>query len=151
MIQRKQSLFLIALAFLGIILLFLPTHRVQTNTGITDVCLVPINNEHLTSTAGHLTAVALNFVGIVLAFVALLIFKRRQLQIKLCYGLMIIWLILTMLISFASFVVPSETVIAVQPSYVGIIVGVGGMLCSYLAARFVKRDIELIKSADRIR
>lgn len=151
MIQRKQTLFLFLLVLLGIALLFFPASTVLTNTGTTDVYLVPIDHPALTSTTGHLTAIALNFIGLILTFVVIFLYQRRELQLKLCYGLMILWLILTLMISFCPFVAKTETVLSVQNTYFGTILGVIGMLTSYLAARFIKKDIELIKSSDRIR
>jgi hypothetical protein len=151
MIQRKQTLFLFVLVFCGIALLSVPGNTVTTNTGSVDVNLVPLKNAELTSSTGHLAAVALNFLGLILTSVTIFLYNKRTLQLKLCYGLMFLWLILTLMMAFCPFVVKTETVLAITDTHYDTFIGVVGMLAAYMAARFIKKDIELLKSADRIR
>ncbi len=151
MIQRRQTLFLFQLVFLGIALLFVSIATVTTNNGTVNVYLIPFSDPAVTSTSGHLAAIALNFIGLILTFVTVFLYKRRELQVKLCYGLMVIWLILTLMMAFCPFVEKTNTVISVENSYFGTIIGIFGMLAAYVAAHYIKKDIALIKSADRIR
>jgi hypothetical protein len=49
------------------------------------------------------------------------------------------------------FVVKTEEMIEVKINYFVVAIGAFSVLAAFLAARFIKKDIELLKSADRIR
>ena len=149
MIQRKQSLFLIQIIFLGLSLLFVPCQNISTKTVVTNVYLAPLTEYQ--STLGHLFAVALNFLGLIVATITLFTFKKRELQIKLCYALIAIWLVLIGMMLLCPFVVKTEEMIEVKINYFVVAIGAFSVLAAFLAARFIKKDIELLKSADRIR
>jgi hypothetical protein len=150
MIQRKQTLFLFQLIFLGIALLFVPVSEVTTTTGKMDVYLVPLRSP-LVSTSGHITAIAINFVALMLTFITIFLYKRRELQVKLCYALMVLWIILSLMMAFCPFVERTDVVIEIKNNYFGPIIGAFAVVAAFIAARFIKKDIELLKSADRIR
>ncbi|MBA3683025.1 MAG: DUF4293 family protein [Bacteroidetes bacterium] len=149
MIQRKQTLFLIELIFLGLALLFVPCQNILTQTGATHVYLMPLVD--FQSTAGHLFAVILNFIGLILATITIFIYKKRTLQVKLCYALIAIWLVLPAMMLFCPFVVKTEAILEVKTNYFVVAIALFSIIAGYLAARFIKKDIDLLKSADRIR
>jgi hypothetical protein len=151
MIQRKQTLFLFQLVFLGIALLFIPAQTVVTTHTPLDIYLVPIAAVQFSSSTWHLVAISLNFLGLVMAFVTIFLYRRRELQIKLCYLQMIIWAVLTLMILYCSFITWTDGVVKVEKNYLACIIGVLAIVAAFLAARFIKKDIELLKSADRIR
>lgn len=150
MIQRKQTLFLFQLIFCGIALLFIPSHKILSNQLSTDVFLIPSKDGSFASTTGHLAAIALNLIGLTLTFVTIFLFKKRELQIKLCYALMLIWITLIAMICFCPFVVATANM-AVSINYFSSMIGVFALLAAWFAIKFIKKDIDLIKSADRIR
>lgn len=150
MIQRKQTLFLFVSALMGLSLLFIPNQTLITPTGPTDVVLIPLQ-EPFISTPLHLLTIGLNFLTLLVAFVAVFLYKKRELQVKLCYTLMVFWLVITVLMGAAKFAELKEPVTAVDKTYIAMMMGILGMIASYIAARFIKKDIELLKSADRIR
>lgn len=149
MIQRKQTLFLLQLVLFSIAMLFIPLQVIYSKVSPHYVCLVPLVN--FTSTAGHFAAIALNFLALILSVTTIFLFKKRELQIKLCYGLMAIWLILIAMIAFCPFFVTKPEIIEIKTTYFGYVCGVFALLASYLAIVFIKKDINLLKSADRIR
>ncbi|MDO9001291.1 MAG: DUF4293 family protein [Bacteroidota bacterium] len=149
MIQRKQSLFLIQVIFLGLSLLFVPCQTIFTKAVATNVYIMPLTN--FESTIGHLFAVVLNFIGLILAVLALFLFKKRTLQVKLCYSLITIWLVLIAMMLFCPFVIKTEEIIEIRINYFVVAIGLFSVLASYIAAHFIKKDIALLKSADRIR
>jgi hypothetical protein len=150
MIQRKQTLFLFQLVFLGIALLFVPVGSVS-NTSVTEnIYMVPLHSPEFQSTSGHQAAIILNFVNLLLAFTTIFLYKKRELQVKLCYVLMFLWLLLGATISFCPFAVKTESIV-LSNNYFGAVICLFAVFAAYLAARNVKKDIELIKSADRIR
>jgi len=152
MIQRRQTLFLIQLLFLGIALLFVPTLKVVDEMGQHAVCLVPpTETSSFESTLGHTAAVVINFSGLVLGVIAIFLYRKRELQAKLCYVLMLIWLGITLMIEFCPFVKSLGPGSHYENTHFGTLIGIFGMLAAYLALRYIRKDIELIKSADRIR
>lgn len=146
MIQRKQTLFLLQVTFLSICFLFVPVQFANEPNSL-QASLMPNAN----STPGHMAAVGLNALGLVLAMVSIFLFKRRELQIKLCYVLMLIYFVLPLMIAFCPFISLSGVSQPFHANLFGYIISAVNILAAYLAARFVKKDIDLIKSADRIR
>ncbi len=149
MIQRKQSLFLIELIFLGLALLFIPCQSIITANGASPVFLQPLVD--FQSTAGHYAAIAINFLALVLSTVTIFSFKRRALQVRLCYVLIVLWVILTAMMLFCPFVVKTDAITAVNVNYFVAAIGFFAIVAAYFAAHFIKKDIDLLKSADRIR
>jgi hypothetical protein len=152
MIQRKQSLFLLQLAFLSLSLLFVPVQLIKTEVNPIPVSLVPVNEAAYASTGGHLAAIALNAVGLILAFMTIFLYRKRELQIKLCYALAAIYVILPLMMALCPFVgSASTTPPEIEKNFFGYIISAVAVISALLAARFIKKDIELLKSADRIR
>ncbi len=149
MIQRKQTLFLLQLVLFSVAMLFIPIQIIYNKLNTQYLCLVPLVN--FTSTAGHFAAIALNFLGLIIAVTTIFLFKKRQLQIKLCYVLIVIWFILIAMIAFCPLVTKTTEIIEIKTTYFGYLCCGFAILGAYLATVFIKKDIELIKSADRIR
>src|SRR5258706_14541250 len=119
MIQRKQTLFLFQLIFLGIALLFVPCNIIITSTGTHDVCLVPLKVPDISSTPAHMTAVAINFFTLILTFLTIFLYGKRELQLRLCYVLAALWAVLALMMAFCPFVEKNSLVVAVQINYFG--------------------------------
>lgn len=149
MIQRKQTLFLVQLVLFSIAMLFVPHQIIYTKLKVNYVCLVPLVD--FTSTACHLAAIAVNFLGLVLAVITIFLFKKRDLQIKLCYTLMALWVVILAMILFCPFVVNNTEIIEIKKNYFGYLCCGFAIVAAYFAIVFIKKDVELIKSADRIR
>jgi hypothetical protein len=150
MIQRKQTLFLFQLIFLGIALLFIPCAKITTPANTYELLLIPINNPEVHSSAGHLAAVFINFGALVLAFVAVFLYKQRLAQLRLCYVIIFFWIVLMAMIAYCPFI-SSDVPVTVEVNYLSLLIGAFAVLAAFLAARYIKRDIELLKSADRVR
>ena len=151
MIQRKQTLFLFQLVFLGIALLFIPSATVVSNNVTSPVFLVPVKSAEFASSAGHIAAIGINFLALVLTFITVFMYKRRELQLKMAFVLIFIWVVLTLMLAFCPFISATDEVTSVHTNYLPVIIGVVGIIAAYLVAKYIKKDIELIKSADRIR
>ena len=149
MIQRKQTLFLLELLFLGIALLFVPCNIVTQNNLSSPVSLLPPNSV-IVSTPWHYVLITINFLSSVISFACIFLYKNRNLQLKLCYLLMALYGIFSVLIAVFPLAQSSNSVQA-NNTYFGLAIGIFEVLAAFLAARFIKKDIELIKSADRIR
>ena len=151
MIQRIQSLFLFQLVLLGIVLMFIPCVYVLAGGESHDVYLLPANTIYFRSSAGHWAAIFLNFLGLVLAFVTVFLYRQRLLQRRLCFIIAALWAALTLMIAFCPFIEGVDTPASATVNYYAVVIGALGTMGALLAARFIKRDIELLKSADRIR
>ncbi|MCA6435110.1 MAG: DUF4293 family protein [Bacteroidota bacterium] len=148
MIQRKQSLFLLSLAILSCMLLFLPNVTITTNGLSHALSLAP--NSEIPTTIGFSAAIAVNFLILVLSFVCIFLYKKRSLQLNICYALIIFSLILLLMLLFCPFTKntnPSDILKSYYPPIFSAIM----MLDAFIAAKLIKKDIELLKSADRIR
>jgi hypothetical protein len=151
MIQRKQTLFLFQLVFLSIALLFIPSNTILKKDGVTHVSLISFSDTVSSSTLGHYAAIAFNFIALLLAFLTIFLYKKRELQVKLCYLLFILWLVITAMVPFCPFVHSSDESVVIKTNYAVSIIGLFSMSAALLAIRFIKKDIDLLKSADRIR
>jgi hypothetical protein len=151
MIQRVQTLLWLEVAFLSISLLFVPVQTIILAAGETQVHLMPLKDAGLSSTMGHMAAVILNFLAIVVCFLCIFNYKKRELQIKLSWALIVIFLVLIAMIAFCPFVIKSDAVKEIRTNVFGYFIPAVGIISSFIAVRFVKKDIALLKSADRIR
>ncbi|MEO6304348.1 MAG: DUF4293 family protein, partial [Bacteroidia bacterium] len=78
-------------------------------------------------------------------------FKKRELQVKLCYAQIVLWLVLIAMLLFCPFVTKTEAVLEISINYFVVAIGLFAIIAAYFAAHFTKKDIALLKSADRIR
>ncbi|MBA3665664.1 MAG: DUF4293 domain-containing protein [Bacteroidetes bacterium] len=150
MIQRKQTLFLLQVAFLSICLLFVPVQFINIPQAAR-ASLLPLNDGNAGSTMGHLAAIGLNALGLMLALVCIFSYKKRNVQVKLCYAIMAVYVILPLMMALCPFINVNGTAQKGDVNVFGYIVSAVCILSAYLAARFINKDIALIKSADRIR
>jgi Na+-translocating ferredoxin:NAD+ oxidoreductase RnfA subunit len=137
MIQRIQSLFLVVVFLCGVCLYIYPFW--ESENSIT---------KHLRSPVS-ITAVV-NYLSMLLAAICLFLYRNRKLQIKICYLLAVINILLALvLLVFTTHVFKDnfENGHRLWASYLPIIAA----LAAYLASRYIKKDEELVRSADRIR
>jgi hypothetical protein len=150
MIQRVQTLLLLEVLFLAASLLFVPSLFVITNGTNTPVSFLPINNEIAQSGLAHFAALGLDLIAALIALITIFIFKKRELQVKLCFVLVFIFTVLLLMVAFCPLVNNADKLEIRKNSFAFIILIIS-IVSSFIASRFIKRDIELIKSADRIR
>jgi len=145
MIQRIQSIFLF-LAALAFIALFKFPFAISdiTNSGfLADKDFDVYDNPILMILAG---------LGAVIALVAIFFFKNRPLQIRLSY-LTIILGVLLVIVAVVLFY--NEASAIFEKSQINDSLGLYMPLLSFifglLAARFIKKDEDLVRSSDRLR
>ena len=143
MIQRIQTLFLIAVALVALLLLFIP-FQVANDANTFGINL--LSGFHSpTITSNIYVPLVLAFAIIGLAVFTILKFKNRILQYKLSNVLMLLNIILLAVFFLLNFYQG-----AVSFSF-GAFLPVLGIAFSFLAAHFIKKDEQLVRSADRIR
>jgi glucan phosphoethanolaminetransferase (alkaline phosphatase superfamily) len=157
MIQRIQSLFLALVVILGVLFSYLPILEFFANdatyimNAYNTVDVTDVNN-HLSKNMGVGVMQGLVFI---LALVLIFLFKNRQLQMKLAK-----LNILLISLQIAAIVMYSDTTITAIGSNVddvsvniklGAIIPVLSLILTYLAIRFIKKDENLVRAADRLR
>lgn len=149
MIQRKQTLFLILSVFASLALLIIPCNYI-TKGGTIGVSVIYLYTNEVTPSIWHYLGTGIDFAAILLALITIFLFRKRSLQVKFSYVLMLLQLAMTLIVSFCSVVVKTEE-LTITNSGLASIIGIIGMMAAYFAAYYIKKDIELLKSADRIR
>ncbi len=150
MIQRKQTLFFIQSIFLSLALLFIPSVKLLLGDKEIALSMVAYEGTDVQTGGGHAAAVAINFIILALVSLTVFLFKRRELQVKLTYVGMLLWLVLAAMIMFCPFASDAGNVQS-QVQVIAPIICVVGLVALFFAQRFIKKDIALLKSADRIR
>ncbi len=146
MIQRKQSLFLLAAVISGVLVQFMPIQVLTAGTESQALCLLPGCLAGKVKSTIYLPIV-LNLLAVLVSFICIFLFKNRKLQMKLCNILMILNIMICgSLFAFNYF--SAEGIIGYQMiSFLPLI----NSALAYFAGVYIKKDEELVRSADRIR
>lgn len=147
MIQRIQTVFLFLSAVLAGFLFFIPIASFDLGNEIVNLSIFGVENH-----SGALLLLILAVLMLAVPFVTIFMYKKRELQLKL--SLLNLYLNILFILLLAMFYVDNiqeklsaETVVFAFGAYIPFING----LLSSLAGRWIKKDIELIKSIDRLR
>lgn len=149
MIQRKQTLFLLAAVSINLVLLFIPSVLIHTAAAPVNGLALLMPKGEVITTSNFLAAILLNAGALFVSFITIFLYKKRNLQHLQCLLLAMVNLILAALLILTP-LVETNSASSVQKNWVVYLVIVNVLAC-YLAARFIKKDINLLKSADRIR
>ena len=142
MIQRKQSLFLLLATAISALLLYLPVFELLPED-------VSLPGKKVTVTINALLLIINGAVGI-LAFVTIFFYKNRGLQLRSCNLALLLTCILIGLLFFLSDTMSSgmnQKIHYLYGSYLPLI----QIVFLFLASRYVRKDDELVRSADRLR
>ncbi len=161
MIQRVQSIFLLIAIIIPIVLIFMPLGYLTTD-GAQYVYNSISLKENIPDGSSVIRLYYLAFCLFLTAFlsgVALFMYKNRVKQMQVISFTMIIFLITLMLILWVCpdvifkkfFGARMEDFIFTFNTVPLIILIVVEAVCLFLANRFIKKDEELVRSADRLR
>ena len=137
MIQRIQSVFLLVVVLCGCCLLLFPFVSYEGYPPLflrNPVDITPIGN----------------YLSMLTALLCLFIYKNRKLQIKLCYVIMFLNACLFLTILFLTnqlYEHDFEKKIFLFSAYLPLL----AIIAAFIASRYIKKDEELVRSADRIR
>lgn len=148
MIQRKQSLFLLAVAIIGVILIFIPFQHFNTVDKVFPICLMPGCSPEIVASNIY-GPMVLNILVVLLSVLVIFQYKNRVLQYKLANILILLNVFIIGLFFLLSFV--KEGVIGTISYSFGAFLPIIGAIFAFLAAHFIKKDEQLVRSADRIR
>lgn len=147
MIQRLQTLFLMAVVALSVCLVLFPF---VSYANLFNRFTIGSFSGHW-STTWHYVAGGLNYIIMALSFVCIFLFRNRMLQFRIANTISIFNLALLIILLFADLIKVEEFLSGdkqiLWPSYLPAI----SMVFAFVAARFIKKDEDLVRSADRIR
>jgi len=129
MIQRIQTIYLLLILGLMASMLFLPIADIDSFSW---------------------TLFAECSFTALLSLVTIFLYKKRKLQIKICYGILGL-LILSYLIIFFNFWLPNYTSEAVVAFKIPVVFPFFAIVLDILAIRAIKKDEKLVRSLDRLR
>lgn len=157
MIQRIQSVFLALVFVLGIVLFISP---VLSFISYENVFIMnayhTINSVDNTVVSKNIGIGAMQGLIAILALISIFLYKKRQLQIKLCkFNILLVALQIAAIVMYID--VAKETISPDAPN--GVLIGIKygaifpilSLIFLYLSIRFIKKDEDLIRSADRLR
>ncbi len=154
MIQRIQSIYLFCASVLtGIMSFFnfaqlLDTKQVIYNFGIKSIAsLEGANSKIVVST---IPLMAIIIAAAVISFLTIFIYKNRKLQMQLCVVNIFVLMALVGLIALYSRMAVSELGAQIAYSF-PVIFPLIAIVLTFMARRGIKKDEELVRSADRIR
>ena len=158
MIQRIQSLFLAIAAAAAVLMLFFPTAEFFSGTELGNYkllatglrCMDP-NPRFQTAAWFGFPLLALISVNIILPVLILFLYKNRQLQLKiLTFNILITIVLVIVVLMFYMSAVQKLTGIA--PAYqFGAFCPLISLIFLVLANRYIRKDENMVRSADRLR
>jgi hypothetical protein len=145
MIQRIQTVFLFLAALVFGSLLKLPL-------AVSNKPSVQFLSDSVFDVTDHPALIGLTILGSVIALISIFLYKKRPVQLKLGYVIIVVAILLP-LISFLLFTNASA---GADPSVqvadqAGMYMPVAAILFAALANHFIKKDNKLVKSMDRLR
>ncbi len=157
MIQRIQTIFLVLVIILGSLFSYLP---ILEFTGYEATYLM---NAYKTVNVVDSTEVISKNMGIgvmqglvvLVALVIIFLFKNRQLQMKLAkLNILLIALQIAAIVMYSdtakTAIGPNANDVLVNYKF-GAVIPVISLILTYLAIRFIKKDEDLVRAADRLR
>lgn len=143
MLQRIQTLYLFLIVVLSALLFFFPF---QTNIiGLSEIKHIQLHLPDAVNTYIFMASV-INAIIIIDAFTIIMLYQNRKRQMVLCHYLSIINIILCVLMYIGAREVEG------MPTYkLPFIIPVLNAVLAQIARWYIKKDEELVKSADRIR
>lgn len=149
MIQRIQTLFLLAIVALSFLLFFYPFAQVNIGDSKYILTLLPGCLKTMVKPFIYIP-IALNGIIILLSLYTISKYKRRKKQMKFCQLLMVLSAILIGNLFTLNFVKSGDVPPIMDFKFVAFIPAINVAL-AFLARWFIKKDDDLVKSADRIR
>ena len=148
MIQRKQTLFLLAVLIIAIIQFFLPFQTFSSTEETWPICLMPGCSSDIISAYIYIPMV-FNFLVLVLSVVTIFLYKNRVIQYKLANLTALFSVFVVGFFFLLSFL--KDNAIGSIKYEIGAFLPVMSAIFAFIAAHFIKKDELLVRSADRIR
>ncbi len=148
MIQRKQTLFLLAVVIIAIVQFFLPFQTATIADTKWDICLMPGCSSEIMDSNIYFPMI-FNIIILVLSISIIFLYKNRVLQYKLSNLLVVFNMFVIGLFFILSYIKEGQT-FTINYQF-GAFLPVISAIFAFLAGHFIKKDEQLVRSADRIR
>ena len=162
MIQRRQTIFMLLSAIVSVLLFFMPLASFNAGGDVMKFTIFGIQNpvESISlSTTYTWPLLVLTILMALVPFVTIFLYKKRELQVKLCrlvlfLNVVFIGLVFLYyesdLLNVISAVEGDEYELDVA-YFIGMALPLVNLVLQILAIKGIKKDIDLIKSVDRLR
>lgn len=162
MIQRRQTIYMLLAAILSALLFFMPLVSFNANDNIMKFTIFGIQNpiESVSlSTDYTWPLVVLTILMTLAPLVTIFLYKKRELQVRLCRLNMLTNIIFVGLVFIyyesdilsVIFAVENDIYVLDVAYFIGMAFPLVNLVLEILAIRGIKKDIELLKSIDRLR
>lgn len=162
MIQRRQTIFMLLSAIISALLFIMPLASFNADGNIMQFTIFGIRNpiETLSLTTTYTwPLVILTFLMTIVPFVTIFLYKKRELQVRLCQLNMLSTLIFIGLVFLYYESDILKVIAAVEGDtyqldvayFIGMAFPLINLVLEIFAIRGIKKDIELLKSVDRLR
>ena len=162
MIQRRQTIFMLLSVIITALLFFTPLMSFNANDEVMRFTIFGIKNPIETmSFAATYTwpLVVLTILMTVAPLVTIFLYKKRELQVRLCRLNMLVNIIFIGLVFIyyesdvmsVIFAVENDIYTLDVAYFIGMAFPLVNLVLEILAIRGIKKDIELLKSVDRLR
>lgn len=149
MIQRIQTIFLLLAGAAGFGQFAAP--YLSTGTG-NPAASLPILADYVFDPLDNPGLLGLCILGAAVSLIAIFLFKNRPLQARLASASAAASILLSALAGFVIFQIGQQMPSGGSVRYgVGLGLPVVALICNWLAARFIRKDEHLVRSADRLR
>lgn len=148
MIQRKQTLFLLAVVIIAIIQFFLPFQVATISDTKWDICLMPGCSSEVINSNIYFPMI-INIIILILSFAIIFLYKNRVLQYKLSNLLVVFNMFVVGLFFILSYIKEEQT--STINYQTGSFLPLTSAIFAFLAGHFIKKDEQLVRNADRIR
>lgn len=157
MIQRKQSLYLLLIAVLAIVLFFVPVidlyiDHIRYPFEILKGFLI---SDHVSKSLRHVSrggfsSPVILFVVTFLSFINIFLYKKRKVQIKVCYIIMVLIFVMFFCIFYDSCFLYKHSITDYKLT-VASVFPIVMIILDILAILGIRKDEKLVNSLDRIR
>ena len=162
MIQRRQTIFMLLSVIITALLFFTPLMSFNANDEVMRFTIFGIKNpiETMSFSATYTwPLVVLTILMTVAPLVTIFLYKKRELQVRLCRLNMLVNIIFIGLVFIyyesdvmsVIFAVENDIYTLDVAYFIGMAFPLVNLVLEILAIRGIKKDIELLKSVDRLR
>ncbi len=162
MIQRRQTIFMLLSVIITALLFFTPLMSFNANGEVMRFTIFGIKNpiETMSFSATYTwPLVVLTILMTVAPLVTIFLYKKRELQVRLCRLNMLVNIIFIGLVFIyyesdvmsVIFAVENDIYTLDVAYFIGMAFPLVNLVLEILAIRGIKKDIELLKSVDRLR
>lgn len=162
MIQRRQTIFMLLSAIISALLFFTPLASFDDGNSVMNFTIFGIENpaDMITLSQSYTwPLIVLAVLMTILPIYTLLRYKKRQHQVKMCHLDMLLNIVFVGMVFLYYEADLLEVITAVEGDtyqlevayFIGMGIPLVNLILEILAIRGIKKDIELLKSIDRLR